>query len=165
MASPTLDQFWTIAAFDESDDEASTPLAYSVLPGSGSFILENLKAGTYVVRCWFDENQDLIPDEDELNLYNEVGQINSVRQVPPADVSLLFTDMQIDSEVPEDSESDATDPQMPDQTVEGAEETQPMPTETKSGGCSHYTTTNGLTGFVWCSVLLLLCLYRRERCR
>ncbi|MGB0646933.1 MAG: PA14 domain-containing protein, partial [Bradymonadia bacterium] len=165
LATSAQEQFWTIAAFAESGDEGAMPVSYSVLPGSGSFILENLKAGTYVIRCWFDENQDFLPNDDELQLYNEVGQVNSLRQVPPADVSLLFTDMHVETEESEGDVEESVDPSMPDEEGEETADAQPMATESDSGGCIQNADVHGTSGLGLVSLLLLLCFYRRERCR
>jgi hypothetical protein len=138
LAAGEGDTFWTVAAFTErldGDDDAGGQLAaMTVLPGSGSFILENLKAGIYEIIAWSDDNGDMIRDDDELGLYNEVGDVRTLRQIPPSDVTVLFTDVGAEPET--DGES-PTEPEVPSdmEPIDMNPDDPPMG-DAKSGGCT-----------------------------
>lgn len=162
LANVGAETFWTIAAFAEGASMEEGPAAMTVLPGSGSFILENLKAGVYEIAAWSDENTDMLPDADELSLYNEVGAARSLRQIPPSDVTLLFTDL-----APEPEASDGDVPE-PDEPMEmGPAETDPIDppmANSDGGGCTVQNTDRRENlSLMALFMIALLSFTRRER--
>jgi hypothetical protein len=154
--------FWTIAAFDEDDGGDSVAAALTVLPGSGSFILENLKAGIYRIVAWSDVDEDGRPDEDEVLLYNEVGDTTSLRQIPPSDVSLFFTDLAVENDPPEMMMDEPEEIETPDTNADMM--SADVAVHGDSGGCSTHTIRNrGTSGLMAMFVVMFTGLIRREK--
>jgi len=156
------DVFWTIAAFSEGIGEDGELASMTVLPGSGSFILENLKAGVYEVVAWSDDNGDMVPDEDELTLYNEVGNVRSLRQIPPSDVTVLFTDVSAEPEPVDEEPVNSEMPTEPEPTDMDAGD--PPTADAKSGGCAIQQASRwGNLNLAGLLLVVLFSFSRRER--
>ena len=163
LASGANDTFWTVAAFAE-DGDTDQLAAVTVLPGSGSFILEGLKAGRYSVQAWMDENEDGLVGEEEMVLTDAAGALGTSLEVPPSNATLFFTDAfqptdeQLEDELPQTDDMEAP----PSEDVMTDE---PVDNESAQGGC----TVNGYSGtsnpLMWGILLSVIGLIRRERSR